>query len=440
MIGAADDHVVMARGLGKSWRLKKRGAGSFLGGTAEEFWALRNVDLQLGRGEALGVIGENGAGKSTLLRLLCGTLRPTTGTVHIRGRVAALLELGAGFNPNFTGRENVWLSAAVLGLSRTEIIQRFDAIAEFAGIGEFMDLPVRLYSSGMQARLAFAVSAHVDADILIVDEILSVGDAAFAQKCSARLEKFRKSGTLLFVSHSTGTVTRLCERALWLEKGEVRELGPATDVCAHYLASLAENDESERKNDAAPARRWASLDPPPLVRDPRPIACNPITVSPFNPQAPWHGQGGARIENVSFHGGNGAALDAVAGGDEVSLRVQCRAERDITQPIVGFLLRDRMGQNVFGDSTYYGCRDRPVSFRTGDEFVGQFCFQLPFLALGEYGLTVAITEGTQENHTHVHWIEEAVVLSVRASPVNRGIIGVPAIAVEIEHRPASTAA
>src|SRR5205823_5098551 len=259
-------------------------------------WALQNVDLELRRGESLGVVGQNGAGKSTLLRILCGTLRPTTGTLRVERRVAALLELGAGFNPNFTGRENVWLYAAVLGLSRRDIADRFDAIAAFAGIGEFIDLPVKLYSSGMQARLAFAVSAHVDADILIVDEILSVGDAAFAQKCSAHLERFCKRGTLLFVSHSTGMVSKLCERALWLDHGTARELGPSGDVCAHYLAAMAEGESSQTGNaTASSSQRWKLLDPPPVIRDPRPRASNIVTLSPFNPEAPWHGGGGAQI-------------------------------------------------------------------------------------------------------------------------------------------------
>jgi lipopolysaccharide transport system ATP-binding protein len=407
-----------------------------LGSATEEFWALRNVDLVLRRGESLGIVGENGAGKSTLLRLLCGTLRPTTGTVRVEGRLAALLELGAGFNPNFTGRENAWLNAAVLGLSKTEINERFDAIAEFAGIGEFMDLPVRLYSSGMQARLAFAVSAHVDPDILIVDEILSVGDAAFAQKCSARLEKFRKSGTLLFVSHNTGAVTRLCERALWLDHGEVRALGPAADVCAHYLASLAEDAEAKAKNDTSPARRWALLEPPPLVHDPRLRAHNRIVVSAFDADASWHGHGGARITDVSFTGQASGRQYEIQGGDEVTLQVFCHASRDVAQPIVGFMLRDRLGQNVFGDSTYLACKDLPRAVQADENFVAEFVFQLPFLAAGEYGVTVAITEGTQENHNHLHWIEEAVMLGVTESPVTRGIIGVPAMAVEMEKMPA----
>src|SRR3984957_3802820 len=200
------DVVVTAQGLGKAYRLYPRAEDrlkQLVFGKRrrlyEEFWAVRNVTLQLRRGEALGVIGENGAGKSTLLRLLCGTTRPTTGIAEIEGCVAALLELGTGFNPLFTGRENVWLSASVLGLTKAQIKSWFDAIADFAGIGEFMELPVRLYSSGMKARLAFAVSAHVDADLMIVDEILAVGDAAFAQKCLRYLDRFRARGTLLFV-------------------------------------------------------------------------------------------------------------------------------------------------------------------------------------------------------------------------------------------------
>ncbi|HEX3431005.1 MAG TPA: ABC transporter ATP-binding protein [Rhizomicrobium sp.] len=430
---SAREIVVEARALGKSYRLKMRGAHPIIGAATEEFWALRNVDLTLARGEALGVIGENGAGKSTLLRLLCGTLRPTTGMVHAEGRIAALLELGAGFNPNFTGRENVWLNAAVLGLSKAEIAERFDAIATFAGIGEFIDLPVRLYSSGMQARLAFAVSAHVDADILIVDEILSVGDAAFAQKCSARLEKFRKSGTLLFVSHNTGTVARLCDRALWLEHGEVRELGPAADVCANYLASLAERAEAEdSKARSQPARRWKPLEPPPLVNDPRQRQRNAIAISPFSDDAPWHGHGGARITDVSFRDNAGTRLCEIEGGTEVKLSIRCHAEREIAEPIVGFMLRDRLGQNVFGDSTYLALRDTQRRMAADQEFVADFIFQLPFLAAGDYGLTAAITQGTQADHTHVHWVEEAVMLNARESPVARGIVGIPAIAVEIE--------
>jgi lipopolysaccharide transport system ATP-binding protein len=432
--------VISTRGLGKAYTLQSP-AGHRLnqimrrrhGTNREKFWPLRNLDLELRRGEALGVIGENGAGKSTLLRLLCGTLRPTTGSVTVAGRIAALLELGSGFNPNFTGRENVWLSAAIHGLSKAQIADRFDTIAEFAGIGEFIDLPVKLYSSGMQARLAFAVSAHVDADILVVDEILSVGDAAFAQKCARYFERFRERGTLLFVSHSTALVAKLCDRALWLERGERRELGPAEIVCANYLTALAERTE---KKDAASAMeapsRWTAVKAPALVLDRRVRPLNTIEVSPIDLQAPWHGHGGAKIVDAYFAGGDDRPLSFIAGGDEVRLRVACLAERELPRPIVGFLLRDRLGQNVFGDSSYYACRDRGISVPAGASFAATFTFQMPFLARGSYTLTVAITEGTQEDHIHVHWIEEAVLLTVLGGPVRQGIVGVPARRVCLE--------
>jgi len=431
--------VIEARGLGKAYRLYPRSEDrlkQFVLGRRrryyDDFWAVRNIDLQVRRGEALGVIGENGAGKSTLLRLLCGTLRPTTGTMCVHGRIAALLELGSGFNPHFTGRENVWLNAAVLGLTKAQIAERFGAIADFAGIGEFMDLPVKLYSSGMQARLAFAVSAHVDADILIVDEILAVGDAGFAQKCHRYLERFRARGTLLFVSHSCATVAKLCDRALWLDHGQTRELGSADAVCMSYLTSLAERSASADARQAASSHRWALAPPPPLIRDRRRRRRNSIEVSPFNPEAPWHGHGGAKITDVGFCGAGGGWLNEIAGGDEVEMLVQCLAEQDLARPIVGFLLRDRLGQNIFGDNTYLTYRESPRSVRAGEIFAARFRFQLPYFARGEYTLTVAITEGTQEDHIHVHWIEEALTLAVRQGPVRQGIIGVPSEGIQID--------
>ena len=435
-----DEIVISARGLGKAYALHSPAEYRLNqmvrrrhGTNREEFWPLKNLDLELRRGEALGVIGENGAGKSTLLRLLCGTLRPTTGAVTVAGRIAALLELGSGFNPNFTGRENVWLSAAIHGLSKAQIAERFDAIAEFAGVGEFIDLPVRVYSSGMHARLAFAVSAHVDADILIVDEILSVGDAAFAQKCARYFERFRERGTLLLVSHSTSLVAKLCDRALWLERGEMRELGPAEVVCADYLTALAERAEKKAAAFTAEASsRWRAVKAPALVVDRRARPRNTIEVSPIDLQAPWHGHGGAKIVDVYFAGRDDQPLSSIAGGDEVRLRVECLAERELPRPNIGFLLRDRLGQNVFGDSTYIACRDRAISVPDSASFAATFTFQMPFLARGNYTLTVAVTEGTQEDHIHVHWIEEAVLLTVLGGPVRQGIIGVPASRVCVE--------
>ncbi|MEO5661037.1 MAG: ABC transporter ATP-binding protein [Polaromonas sp.] len=204
-----------------------------------EFNALQNVSFELQKGEVLGLVGRNGAGKSTLLQLICGTLTPTTGNVQVNGRVAALLELGAGFNPNFTGRENIYLNASILGLSKPEIDERYGAIVDFSGIGDFIHQPVKTYSSGMYVRLAFSIATSVNPDILVIDEALSVGDGAFARKSFDRIMTLRDQGaTILFCSHSMYQIEALCTRALWLEKGEVQQMGNPASVVARYQSFL----------------------------------------------------------------------------------------------------------------------------------------------------------------------------------------------------------
>lgn len=430
---------IATRELGKAYRLYRRPEDRLRQilprpsqNFREMFWALRDVNLELCRGETLGVLGVNGAGKSTLLQLICGTLQPTTGTVTVKGRIAALLGLGAGFHPQFTGRENVRLKAAALGLTRDQITERMDSIAEFAGIGEFLDLPVKLYSSGMYARLAFAVCAHVDADILVIDEILAVGDAAFRQKCTRFLNRFREKGTVLFVSHSSAIVADICERALWLDNGRVREIGPAGEVSARYLASLSEKDGSKPQfGPNASVDRWWAPPPPPLMSDTRHRDSSRMTVSEFDRGAPWHGVGGIAIENIGFYTPVGTRLVEVAGGDEVELRIAARPDRRIAQPILGFILRDRFGQNVFGDNTYVAYRHSPPSAEAGERIEGAFRFQMPILAAGDYSLTVAFVEGTQDDHMHLQWMEDALVVSVSGSTVRRGIVALPATHVGI---------
>lgn len=211
---------------------------------ADAFWAVRGVSFSLGRGESVGIIGRNGSGKSTLLQLICGVMPPSEGAVHHHGRIASLLELGAGFDPDFTGRENVFLNAALLGLSRTETEARFDEIAAFAEIGRFLDEPVKTYSSGMFVRLAFAVASHVEPDILIVDEALAVGDARFSAKCIKRIRHLREKGcTLLFVSHDVGIVRTLCDRAIWLDSGRMAAMGDVFTVTSRYMEFLFDDDE-----------------------------------------------------------------------------------------------------------------------------------------------------------------------------------------------------
>ncbi len=206
-----------------------------------EFWALNDVSFEIKKGETVGIIGRNGSGKSTLLQLICGTLTPTAGSVNVNGRVAALLELGSGFNPEFTGRENVYMNAAILGLSHEEVEERFDDIAAFADIGEFIEQPVKTYSSGMYVRLAFAVSVHTSPDILVVDEALSVGDFVFQNRCMQKIQALKQAGTsILFVSHDLSTVQIICDRVIWIKHGRVQGFGIPSAVCQDYYAASLE--------------------------------------------------------------------------------------------------------------------------------------------------------------------------------------------------------
>lgn len=256
-----DDVAIRVQGLSKRYeiysnprdRLKQfllprlqRSTGRVPQQYFREFWAVKGVSFEIQRGETVGIIGRNGSGKSTLLQMICGTLTPTSGTVETRGRIAALLELGSGFNPEFTGRENVYLNAAVLGMSTQEIDNRFDDIAAFADIRQFMDQPVKVYSSGMLARLAFSVAVQVDPDVLVVDEALSVGDMAFQEKSFTRMKKIRDAGTsILFVSHSPSAVRNFCNRAIWLDTGQMRAIGDRLAVCDQYQNEMEDRIRQE---------------------------------------------------------------------------------------------------------------------------------------------------------------------------------------------------
>lgn len=433
------EQLIRAEGLGKSYRLYERPSDRLKhllrprGGYGRDFWALRDVGLTLSRGESIGVVGRNGSGKSTLLQLICGTQKPTEGSLSVRGRVAAMLELGAGFNPEFTGRENVHLNAAVLGLSEQEIAARFPAIEAFAGIGDFIDQPVRLYSSGMYARLAFAVCAHVDADILVIDEVLAVGDAAFQQKCMRFLHEFRKRGSVLFVSHDETAVLSLCERALWLDGGILQASGSSKQVCQRYLSALAETASAGGAPDSFRRGGRQAEAPPPY--DERWRGENPIDIFDFDPDAPWHGIGGARVESAGFFTPAGEPLFHAEGGEEVDLNIVCRALRPLSRPIVGFVLRNRLGQHLFGDNTYLTYRHNPPAIPEDDTFVATFRFQLPYLPSGDYFVGPSIIDGTQAHHVHLHWIDDFIRLRVIKSPIRRGIVGLPMKQISITAAP-----
>ncbi|MDY4294404.1 MULTISPECIES: ABC transporter ATP-binding protein [unclassified Xanthomonas] len=386
-----------------------------------EFWALKGVNFDVRRGDTVGVIGRNGSGKSTLLQIICGTLQPTSGEVAVRGRVAALLELGAGFNPEFTGRENVYMSASILGLSREQVDQKYEDIVAFADIGDFLDQPVKTYSSGMYVRLAFAVIAHVDADILVIDEALAVGDAIFVQKCMRFLRKFRENGTLLFVSHDTSSVLNFCQSAVWLDRGQMRMHGTAQETCNAYIEYCAQEVYGDtvklesRQTGGAAAARAPSL--PSIEKD--------LKVQLFDNVAHSDGwqSGVASIDSVVLCNEQGESVTAFAGGEHVVLKIRAIAHEALQSPLIGFFVKDRLGQSLFGEHTYTHVQPMAVEAQTGLE--ASFRFTLPLLPNGEYSMTVSIADGDPYAHTQHCWLHDAVLIQVSSPKLRYGLVGIP---------------
>ncbi len=400
-----------------------------------EFWALRDVSLTVARGETLGIIGCNGSGKSTLLQIVCGTLLPTQGRVAVSGRVAALLELGSGFNPEFTGRENVHMNGAILGMTPAEIAAKYDDIIAFADIGDFIEQPVKTYSSGMYVRLAFAVIAHADADVLVIDEALSVGDVFFSQKCMRFLRQFQERGTVLFVSHDAGAVMNLCDRVVWMDDGRMAMDGPAKAVCEAYLASTY----GHRPRSIAPAAdaddaRGVDVIAAP-VHDGGPAADDDafdasldhsrMRVFRFDPAQAGFGDGGASIVAAQLENAEGQPLSQVDGGDFVRLRLRARAHRDIARPIIGFFLKDRLGQQLFGTNTYRDAGPVAPPVAVGQSVEALFEFRMPYLKLGRYTVDVAVADGTVSDHVQAAWVYDGLVLESVCDTRSTGLVGIP---------------
>ncbi|MDO8412891.1 MAG: Wzt carbohydrate-binding domain-containing protein, partial [Gallionellaceae bacterium] len=356
--------------------------------------------------------------------------------IQTKGRIAALLELGSGFNPEFTGRENVYMNASVLGLSNMEINARFDDIVAFADIGDFIEQPVKTYSSGMMVRLAFAVIAHVDADILVIDEALAVGDAFFTQKCMRFLRNFMTNGTVLFVSHDTGSVKNLCNCAVWLEKGQVIQEGMPKEVCELYLAAFYEAQQGissttrfrafKKNDDTLPLKdqRLEFINSSTLRND--------LQIFKFNPEAASFGKGGALIHEVRLLDENEQQLAWIVGGEKVTLRVIVHAYQDLNSPIIGFYVKDRLGQALFGDNTFLSYRERRIHCQEGHELQADFVFYMPLLPSGDYSITIAIANGTQETHEQHHWIHDAVLFKSESSSVASGLIGIPMLEIKLQ--------
>jgi ABC-type polysaccharide/polyol phosphate transport system ATPase subunit len=369
----------------------------------KDFWALHDVSFEARSGETFCLIGENGSGKSTLLQMVAGILQPTRGSLTVNGRVSALLELGAGFNPEFTGHDNVYLNGSILGLSTRQIDQRYRDIEEFAEIGEFINQPVKTYSSGMVVRLAFAVAISVDPEILLVDEALAVGDLYFRQRCMRKVHELRARGvTILFVSHAIADVKALGDRALWLEHGRIREIGETDRVAAKYLAAMVEKDSAYLMAKGSPGAAPESADPQ---------VCAPEIVEHIPNIDHRYGDGRAEVLGIAVLDAQGDPVRLLEPSQRITLRISVHAHDEISQPIVGFMMRNHLGIDFSGTNTSREDYDLPPMM-AGDIYTVDFHLEMPELYPSSFAFSPAIADGTLLGYKMCDWIENAIALQM----------------------------
>src|SRR5471030_131436 len=346
-------------------------------------WILRNIDFHVAAGEAVGLIGINGAGKSTLLKLISGTSQPSTGSVHMEGRVAALLELGMGFHPDFSGRQNVYMAGQLLGLRIDEISELMPSIEAFAEIGDYIDQPVRVYSSGMQMRLAFSVATARRPDILIVDEALSVGDTYFQHKSFERIRQYRRAGTtLLLVSHDKQAIQSVCDRAILLDGGRVARQGPPEEVMDYYNALIADRENAQLRTTAHADGKVQTIS----------------------------GTGEATVSAIGLFDADGAAVEVVDVGADVTLQVTVTAHAAIPRMVLGYMIKDRLGQTMYGTNT--DLQQMPLAdVAAGRQVVYRFRFPMN-LGAGSYSVATAIVSTDTHLVNNYEWRDLALVFTV----------------------------
>jgi ABC-type polysaccharide/polyol phosphate transport system ATPase subunit len=379
----------------------------------KEFWALRDVDFEIESGTTVGIVGPNGCGKSTLLQIISGTLAPTHGDVWHEGRIAALLELGAGFDPEFTGVENVYMNASLLGLSRRETDSLFPAIERFAEIGPFLYQPVKTYSSGMYVRLAFAIAASVEPDILIIDEALAVGDAVFQHRCLRRINELHERGaTVLFVSHDAAAVRALCSRAILLRTGSVIADGKPTDVLNLYQKIIMEREQAYEAEAGA-------LRSEPTAAD--------ESLAPLS-YAYRHGDRSAEIIGADLTDLTHARVEIVESGEPLTLRVLARFHHDVDDPVIGFLIRNSHGIHAYGTNT----KEQQIEFgavRRGEVIEVTFAFDC-WLGVDQYTISLAVHSRDGQAYD---WLDAALFVRVTSMTLTEGIANLNA-SVTTRHR------
>lgn len=389
----------------------------------KDFYALDDVSFEIKKGETVGIIGKNGAGKSTLLKIITGVLTPTSGHVHVNGRIASLLELGAGFNPDYTGIENIYLQGTLMGYNHEEMAAKVDDILAFADIGDFIHQSVKMYSSGMYARLAFAVAINVDPDILIIDEALSVGDMRFQQKCYRKFREFQEAKkTILFVTHDTSTIINYCTHTIWINDGTKIEEGRPELICKKYMSVMAYDQlsvsTSLEKNDSQvdtirDSYRWVSTEGFDSFGEKKIIITNVLL-----------------IDETNIH------KDSLVGGETVTLKMKMYSKENINDLIAGFIVHDHLGNPIFGSNTYIHNYGR-LDFKAQKEYIINFTFKVPYLKNGDFTISPAIAEGTQGEHIQHHWVHNALhfkIYSLDEESKMNWIILLKKINIEVENK------
>ena len=388
-----------------SWDRLKEALHPFKKQYYKNFYALNDISFDLPQGKAYGIIGFNGSGKSTLLKIICGVTKETSGRVKVQGKISALLELGAGFNPEFTGRQNIYFSGVLAGISREEMNLRYADIVAFADIGDFVEQPVKSYSSGMLMRLAFAVAVHVDPDILVIDEALAVGDARFRHKCMAKIRSFKDRCTILFVSHDMNAVLSFCDCAIWLDKGKMIMMGEPKEVAQLYMEATYEGTRQIIERQKKVVSRESAAEISEFSTDRENSFRENVT---YESKADSFGLGSATIISCHLFGANDQPMESVRCGEPVVLHFRMEINDYIDQPIVGFAVSNHLGLMVFGFNNLISKDQELEPFLKGERVDIRYTFAWPDVEAGSYIFTVAIADGVLDEHEHQHWIHEAL--------------------------------
>lgn len=381
-----------------------------------KFYALRSISFDVKKGETVGIIGTNGSGKSTLLKIITNVLQPTEGEIDVQGKISALLELGAGFNPEYTGIENIYLNGMMIGYTQSEMEQKIENIIHFAEIGDFINQPVKMYSSGMFARLAFAVAINVEPDILIVDEALSVGDVFFQNKCFRKFDELREKGvTILFVSHDLSSIKQMCTRVLWIDKGKQMMFGDCMEVCKEYFNAQCEKQNAFNEELGLMAQNEALA-----------IESN-VKEKLYIPRIHMHSNNilsdKAEIISLYVEDSNHTMVSHLECGRQYKVTAVCKFEENFDDLILGILFENVKGLYVFAENTYaHNFEKKNFSARKGDVIRIDFTFVLPLIESGRYLITAALSSGTQENHVVHTWIHGAIEVDVERKGYNLALV------------------